>query len=61
METPSCVFPANSDLNYLYVAGFWIGAIAGRDTLVSIGVDDWVGSYVMELWPDQGEENPSRI
>lgn len=56
METPSCVFPSNSDLNYLYVAGFWIGAIAGRDTLVSIGVDDWVGSYVMELWPDQGED-----
>jgi len=55
METPSCVYPGNSDLNYLYVGGFWIGAISGRDTLVSIGVDDWVGSYTMELWPDQGE------
>jgi len=56
METPSCLYPANSALNYLYVAGFWIGAIVGRDTLVSIGVDDWVGSYTMELWPDQGED-----
>lgn len=56
LETPSCVFPANSQLNYLYVAGFWIGAVVGRDTLVSIGVNDWVGDYVMELWPDQGED-----
>jgi len=58
METPSCMFPANSKLNYLYVAGFWIGAVVGRDTLVSIGVNDWIGSDVRELWPDPGEDPP---
>ena len=47
---PSCMFPANSYINYLYVGGFWIGAVAGRDTLVSIGVDDYF--EVRELWPD---------
>lgn len=49
METPSCVFPARSDLNYLYVGSFWIGAIVGRDTLVSLGVDDYYD--VREFWP----------
>ena len=56
LETPSCVFPANSNLNYLYVAGFWIGAIVGRDTLVSIGVDDYYN--VVEFWPDPGSNIP---
>jgi len=50
LETPSCVFPGNSNLNYLYVGAFWIGAVVGRDTLVSIGVDDYYN--VIELWPD---------
>ncbi|UCD94377.1 MAG: hypothetical protein JSU69_11545, partial [Candidatus Zixiibacteriota bacterium] len=56
METPSCMFPANSKLNYLYVGAFWIGAVVGRDTLVSIGVDDYY--YVIEFWPDPGELPP---
>ncbi|MFH2037560.1 MAG: hypothetical protein ABIJ45_14260 [Candidatus Zixiibacteriota bacterium] len=50
MEAPSCVFPASSDLSYLYVGSFWLGAISGRDTLVSIGVDDYY--QVLELWPN---------
>nr|MBN2277043.1 hypothetical protein [candidate division Zixibacteria bacterium] len=59
MQTPSCMYPANSKLNYLYVAGFWIGAVIGRDTLVSIGVNDWIGSDdVREFWPDPGEDAP---
>ena len=49
MTTPSCIFPANSGLNYLYVGAFWIGAVVGRDTLVSIGVDDYYS--VLEFWP----------
>jgi hypothetical protein len=49
MTTPSCMYPANSDLNYLYVGAFWIGAIVGRDTLVSVGVDDYYS--VKEFWP----------
>lgn len=47
---PSCMFPANSNINYLYVGGFWIGAVVGRDTLVSIGIDD--NYQVIEFWPD---------
>lgn len=46
----SCIFPANSKINYLYVGAFWIGAVVGRDTLVSIGVDDYYS--VIEFWPD---------
>jgi hypothetical protein len=49
-EAPSCIFPANSFINYLYVGAFWIGAVVGRDTLVSIGVDDYYD--VVEFWPD---------
>ncbi len=50
METPSCMFPANSQVEHLYVGGFWIGAVVGRDTLVSIGIDDYYD--VLEFWPD---------
>ncbi len=49
MESPSCMFPANSNLNYLYVGGFWVGAVVGRDTLVSVGIDDYYS--VLEFWP----------
>ena len=49
-EAPSCMFPAASNLNYLYVGAFWIGAVVGRDTLVSIGIDDYYD--VQEFWPD---------
>ncbi|UCD18403.1 MAG: hypothetical protein JSV44_05710 [Candidatus Zixiibacteriota bacterium] len=50
IPAPSCVFPANSGIEHLYVGGFWIGAVVGRDTLVSIGVDDYYS--VVEFWPD---------
>jgi hypothetical protein len=48
-QAPSCYFPTNSQIEHLYVGGFWIGAIVGRDTLVSIGVDDYYN--VVEFWP----------
>ncbi len=38
-RAPSCAFPANSAKNYLFVGSFFIGAIVGRDTLVSTGYD----------------------
>jgi hypothetical protein len=48
---PSCVYPKNSDLVYLWVGAFWIGAVVGRDTLVSVGTEDF---YVTEeFWPDE--------
>ena len=47
---PSCIFPKNSDLVYLWVAAIWAGAIKGNDTLVSVGDEDF---YVTtEFWPD---------
>lgn len=51
---PSCIFPANSSLNHLYISAFWIGAIIGRDTLVSSGADD--GFQVHEFWPGEQDE-----
>ena len=50
---PSCEFPLNSDLEYLYAASIWIGAVVGRDTLVSVGAGGWGGGT--EMMPDAGE------
>ena len=38
---PSCIYPKGSDIVYLWVAAVWIGAIVGRDTLVSCADEDW--------------------
>lgn len=47
---PSCEYPKNSNTVYLWVGAFWIGAVVGRDTLVSTGTEDF---YVnAEFWPD---------
>ncbi len=37
----SCEYPKNSAVDYLFAAAFWIGAVVGRDTLVSTGADGW--------------------
>jgi len=47
---PSCIYPKGSDIVYLWVAAVWIGAVVGRDTLVSCANDDWYRT--MEFWPD---------
>ncbi len=47
---PSCIYPKNSDLVYLWVAAIWVGAVVGRDTLVSVGNEDFYTTR--ELWPD---------
>jgi hypothetical protein len=36
----SCFYPKNSDITSLWVGAFWIGAVVGRDTLVSCGSED---------------------
>ena len=46
----SCVYPKNSDILYLYVAAFWIGAVVDRDTLVSCGSEDFYATA--EFWPE---------
>jgi len=47
---PSCIYPKGSNIVYLWVAAIWIGAIVGRDTLVSCGNEDWYRTT--EFWPD---------
>ncbi|MCK5127212.1 MAG: hypothetical protein KAR42_13240 [candidate division Zixibacteria bacterium] len=51
---PSAEYPINSDLSYLFTGALWIGAIVGRDTLVSGGNDGWAEN-TPELQPDVGE------
>lgn len=46
----SCVYPRNTDLVYLWVSAIWIGGVVGRDTLVSVGDEDYY--QTRELWPD---------
>ncbi len=48
-DVPSCTYPFPGRDSYLFSGAFWIGAIVGRDTLVSIGADGW--SYTIEMWP----------
>jgi len=47
---PSCEYPAGSNVEYLFAGAFWIGAVVGRDTLVSVGADGW--SATREFFPD---------
>ncbi|MEW6412375.1 MAG: hypothetical protein AB1483_07865 [Candidatus Zixiibacteriota bacterium] len=46
----ACIYPKNSDLIYLWVCALWVGAVVGRDTIVSTGAEDLYCSY--EMWPD---------
>ncbi|MEW6051585.1 MAG: T9SS type A sorting domain-containing protein [Candidatus Zixiibacteriota bacterium] len=46
----SCIYPKNSDLVFLWVGAFWIGAVVGRDTLVSTGTEDFYENQ--EFWPE---------
>jgi len=46
-----CEYPKNSGAQYGYGGSFWIGAIVGRDTLVSVGADGWV--MTQEFYPDK--------
>jgi len=46
----SCEYPKSTGVDYLYGAAFWIGAVVGRDTLVSVGHDGWFQVY--EFSPD---------
>jgi hypothetical protein len=38
----SCEYPKGSRTTYLFAGLFWIGAVVGRDTLVSTGGDGWL-------------------
>lgn len=47
---PACEYPKNSNNKYIFGGTFWIGAVVGRDTLVSVGADSW--QWVYEFNPD---------
>ncbi len=47
----SCQYPKGSNVAYLFGGAFWIGAVSGRDTLVSVGADGW--QLVYEMFPDE--------
>ena len=48
---PDCEFPKGSNITYLYTGAFWIGAVVGRDTLVSVGADGWQWDH-REMYAD---------
>jgi hypothetical protein len=50
LAAPSCQYPYPGGVEYLYEGAIWVGAIVGRDTLVSVGADGW--QYTKEMWPD---------
>lgn len=50
LRAPSCTYPYPGRQKYLYAGAFWIGAVVGRDTLVSTGAEGWL--YIREMWPD---------
>jgi hypothetical protein len=56
-NTASGEYPRNSGIGYLSAAVLWIGAVVGRDTLVSTAFDGWflVGAQNIEgeLHPDE--------
>jgi hypothetical protein len=44
----SCEFPKGSGVDYLFAGAFWIGAVVGRDTMVSVGADGWQNCREMD-------------
>ena len=46
----SCIYPKNSNIVNLWVGALWIGAVVGRDTLVSCANEDFYRTT--EFWPD---------
>jgi hypothetical protein len=48
---PSCEYPKRSNASYLFAGAFWVGAVVGRDTLVSFGADGWSGAQ--EMFPEE--------
>lgn len=47
----ACEYPKRSGTQYSYAGAFWIGAVVGRDTLVSVGADGW--QRANEMFPDE--------
>ncbi len=50
----SCIYPKASSIDYLFAGAFWIGAVVGRDTLVSTAADGWNSGFE-EFIPETDE------
>ncbi len=50
-EVLSCEYPKAARVKYLFAGAFWIGAVVGRDTLVSVGADGWQSD--VEMYADE--------
>ena len=54
VNMPSCEFPANSSVEYLFKGAIWIAALVGEDTMASIGDQGWgsgPGGRREAFWP----------
>ena len=49
----ACEYPRHSNVEYLWVGGIWVGAVIGRDTLVSTAAEGYYD--IVEFWPDAGQ------
>ncbi|PKK83319.1 MAG: hypothetical protein CVT49_08950 [candidate division Zixibacteria bacterium HGW-Zixibacteria-1] len=49
-RAPSCTYPFPGNQQYLFAGAFWIGAVVGRDTLVSTGAEGWI--FIRKMWRD---------
>ncbi len=47
----SCEYPKGTRTEYIFASCFWVGAIVGRDTLVSTGNDGWY--TIPEMFPNE--------
>jgi len=59
-DFPSCEFPANSDVEYLFLGSIWIAAIVDGDTMASIGHQGWCagpGGCRKAFWPGWTESD----
>ncbi len=60
---PQCEYPANSNIQYLFQGGLWLGAMVQEEGYefprVSTGTDGWVRPRVNEFYP--AEDDPGRI
>ncbi|MEZ5357865.1 MAG: hypothetical protein R3F48_03475 [Candidatus Zixiibacteriota bacterium] len=50
----SCIYPINSNIEYLWTGALWFGAVVGRDTLCSVGAGMYF--FNQEIWPDNDEK-----
>ncbi len=54
----ACEYPKGSNTEYCFAAAFWIGAVKGEDTLVSVGADGWLSQREMQPYdrPSQPQD-----